>query len=207
LWWSLGQLGRRLGADVFPELDVDTATDDDVLQPLLDRSMDGPALRRAATAVVASGPVFGWVTERALPEGRWRLTPPPLVEQLRSRPRLSSEDLVLTPRRGRNTMNSQLRDVAPAGDRRPDPEIIVHPSDAVTAGVVDGALATVTSANGTTTGRVRVSSELRPGTVSVPHGWTGPDVCRLTSGEDDLDSLTGMVVQSGFPVRIAPASA
>ena len=31
-WWMLAQLGRRLGLDVLEGIDIDTATDDDVLQ-------------------------------------------------------------------------------------------------------------------------------------------------------------------------------
>jgi hypothetical protein len=53
------------------------------------------------------------------------------------------------------------------------------------------------------TGQARVTAEIAQGCVSMNHGWISPDVCRLTSADAGLDPLTGMVLQSGIPVRIS----
>jgi anaerobic selenocysteine-containing dehydrogenase len=209
LWWSLGQLGGRLGVGVLPDdLDPDTATEADLLDPLVARSADPDAIAGAPTGVVASGAVFGWVTDHVIPDGRWRLAPAPLVAQLRElldRDPLDGVRPVLLPRRQMKTMNSQLRDVAPPGGEAPEATVVVHPDVVAGLGLADGAAVRVRSAHGETIGRLVVSDEVVPGAVSIPHGWAGPDVCRLTSADADIDPLTGMVLQSGVPVELLPA--
>ena len=91
----------------------------------------------ARTGVVHEGPVYGWVHDRVLPDGRWRLAPAPLVEQLADL--TSPPTLQLTPRRQLRKMNSQLRDVAAPGGRTDTVDVAVHPADAAEAGVTDGA--------------------------------------------------------------------
>jgi anaerobic selenocysteine-containing dehydrogenase len=208
LWRALALLGRRLGVAVLPDdLDADTAVDDDVLAALVDRSVDPDLLVGAPTGVVASGAVFGWVTDGVLPGGRWRLAPAPLVAQLHdleaaraARP----NGAVLVPRRQMRTMNSQLRDVAAPGGEPPAPTVLLHPTDAATIGAVDGDAVVVRSAHGETRGRLVATDEVVRGAVSIPHGWSDLDVCRLTSADDDIDPLTGMVLQSGVPVEVRP---
>ncbi len=86
VWWMVGALAERLGLSALPRgVTVEGATDEDLLRPLLERSVGGAEVVMAAPAgVVASGPVFGWVHERVLPEGGWRLAPAPLMAQLRT---------------------------------------------------------------------------------------------------------------------------
>ncbi len=210
VWWAFAQLGRRLGLAVLPGgLDPDLATDDDLLaQVARERFAE---LRAAPTAVVGERPAGRWVHERLLPEGKWRLAPTALVAQLDG---LAADlataladrpaPLVLTPRRQLRTMNSQLRDV---GARRERAEVLLHPADAAVVGGVgvgDGELVEVVSAHGTLTGAVRVDEHTGRGTVSLTHGWDRPNVGRLTSSEQGVDPLTGMVWQSGLPVEVRP---
>ena len=65
MWWAFAQLGRRIGVDVLPTLDLDTATDDDVLALALQPARLGlEELRAAGNAgqpVVTELAVFGWV--------------------------------------------------------------------------------------------------------------------------------------------------
>jgi anaerobic selenocysteine-containing dehydrogenase len=66
---------------------------------------------------------------------------------------------------------------------------------------------------------VEVTDEVRPGVVSIPHGW-GHDVdgvrtkvatahagvsSNLVADETLLDALSGTVVRNGIPVEVAPA--
>ena len=51
----------------------------------------------------------------------------------------------------------------------------VHPDDAARLGLTDGALVTVRSRTGQLTVPVEITDAVRPGVVSIPHGW-GHDV-------------------------------
>jgi anaerobic selenocysteine-containing dehydrogenase len=210
VWWQFAQLGRRLGLSVLPGgLDADGATDDDVIAQVARERFD--ELRAAPTAIVADRPTSRWVHERLLPDGRWRLAPPALVAQLAELGSLAEATtrvpapLVLTPRRQLRTMNSQLRDV---GARRERAEVLLHPADAAElgggTGVVDGDLVEVASAHGALVGVARVDERGPRGAVSLTHGWDRPNVGRLTSSEQGVDPLTGMVWQSGLPVEVRP---
>ena len=77
IWWMVGSLAERLGLSALPRgVTLDTATDTELLMPLLERSAGGAdVLLGSPSGVVASGAVFGWVHERVLPEGGWRLAP------------------------------------------------------------------------------------------------------------------------------------
>ena len=64
----------------------------------------------------------------------------------------------------------------------------------------------------------KVSDEMTPGTVALPHGWghrggwelanrnAGVNFNLLASGEpEDLERLAGMAHLNGIPVRVEPA--
>ena len=134
--------------------------------------------------------------------GRWRIAPEPLVaqlEQLAPPPPL----LVLVPRRQLRHLNSQLRDPTATAGPRPDrPDVLVHPDDAP-AGLVDGAAVEVRSAHGAVVGTLRVDPDMGRGAISIPHGFSAPNVGDLTSSRAGVDPLTGMVLQSGMAVELA----
>lgn len=210
VWWILGRLGELMGASVMPGgLTADTATDDLVLDTFANRGrLPLDELREAPTAIVAEGPVRGWVHDRVLPEGRWRLAPTVLVDELARAGSAATPDdgqLVLIPRRLLRTMNSQLRDAAAPGARLAEPLVLAHPDDAASRGLAEGDLVRISSANGSTTGRLHLDDGLRPGTVSIPHGWADTSVGSLTSGSAHVDPVTGMVLQSGILVSVGAA--
>ncbi|HVP03768.1 MAG TPA: molybdopterin-dependent oxidoreductase [Solirubrobacteraceae bacterium] len=93
----------------------------------------------------------------------------------------------------------------------------VHPQDAVRLGLEDGASARLASKSGTIEVPVRVSDEVLPGVVALPHGWGhaggwqlansagGVNVNLLTSSAaGDLEPLAGMAFLNGVPVRLEP---
>jgi formate dehydrogenase len=94
----------------------------------------------------------------------------------------------------------------------------IHPDDAAAAGIADGEACRVTSAHGAIELPARVTDEVKPGTVAVPHGWGhrgggwrvanaagGANVNRLASSEpDELERLAGMAHLNGIPIRIEP---
>ncbi|MEW6470745.1 MAG: molybdopterin dinucleotide binding domain-containing protein [Actinomycetota bacterium] len=209
MWWPFAELGRRLDLDLLPAgLTPESCTDDDLLAVLADRSAASFAeLKASPTVLVASEGAFGWVARNLLPEGRWRLAPPPLVEALAA---LATDDrspaLALIPRRQLRHMNAQLRDGAAGAVRADAPEVLLHPDDATAAGVGDGEKVRVASDHGALVGCARLAGEVRRGTVSVPHGFDEPNVAHLTDTVA-VDPLTGMVRQSGVPVTVEPVTA
>jgi anaerobic selenocysteine-containing dehydrogenase len=94
---------------------------------------------------------------------------------------------------------------------------LVHPQDAAAAGISDGALARLQGAGAREiTVRVKCSEDMRPGVVSLPHGW-GHDLPgtsqRLASerpganlnallDEGSRDPISGTSVLSGVAVRL-----
>ena len=94
---------------------------------------------------------------------------------------------------------------------------LLHPRDGARAGVADGTLAVLAGHDGrSVTVRVRYSEDLRPGVVSLPHGWghdlpgTRLGIAGLRPGvnlnalldEQARDPLSGTAVLSGMPVRL-----
>lgn len=95
----------------------------------------------------------------------------------------------------------------------------VAPADAAALGLADGGRARLSSRHGTVEVDVRVSDEMTPGAIAVPHGWGhaggwrtanaagGVNVNLLAgSGVDALEPLAGMAFFNGIPVRLEPVS-
>jgi anaerobic selenocysteine-containing dehydrogenase len=95
----------------------------------------------------------------------------------------------------------------------------VHPDDATRLGLIDGESAAVTSRTGKVLVPIEVTDAIRPGVVSIPHGW-GHDIdgvelsvasryagvnSNLLADEELLDPLSGNAVFNGIPVEVAPA--
>ena len=203
-WRVLAELAERLGRSVLPEgLSADTCTDDDLLRPIADRSR-GSWAELVDERVAVAAPVYGWVTGGVLPNGRWRLAPPLLVEQFSALAAAEPAPLALVPRRQVRHLNSQLT----TGIARADPPtVLLNAADADRLGVADGDPIVVSSAHGAVHATATVTDELRRGAVSVPHGLGEPNVSHLTSAAADVDPLTGMVLQSGVAVTVTLSSA
>lgn len=205
-WQIFHALGAPLGIDVLPaDVDPLEVGEDELLARIAARARGPFDELRARRLVVDEPATFGWV-EASLPDGRWRVAPPELVEQLGQLLAAPQGDdrLFLVPRRQPRHMNSLLRD-AGTGDRTDEPAVYLHPADADASGVGDGDSVVVRSATGELHGIARVDDHLRRGVVSVPHGWPGASaVGRLISGRG-ADPLTGMVHQSGVAVVVEPS--
>jgi anaerobic selenocysteine-containing dehydrogenase len=126
--------------------------------------------------------------------------------------------LVLIGRRQLGSNNSWMHNLEPLvrGQNRCTAQ--VHPTDATRLGLVDGATAVVRSRAGKVEIPVEVTDAIRPGVVSIPHGWghdvdgTRATVARAHAGvntnllADDtlLDALSGTAVLNGIPVDVEP---
>ena len=129
------------------------------------------------------------------------------------------ERLLLVGRRDLRSNNSWMHNVEVLVKGRPRCTLQVHPFDAERCGLVDGRDAVVTSRVGRVTVPVEVTTDIRSGVVSLPHGW-GHDAegARLSvaarhagvnsnvlADEAEVDPLSGNAVLNGIPVTVAAA--
>jgi anaerobic selenocysteine-containing dehydrogenase len=156
--------------------------------------------------------------------GRIELAPPLVVADVaRLHDLLAAPpaDLVLVGRRHLRSNNSWMHNL-PLLVRGPERcTLHVHPDDAARLGLADGGRATIRSRVGAVTAPVEVTDDIRPGVVSLPHGWghdlEGVDmgVARAHAGtnsnvltdEDVVEPLTGTAVLNGIPVEVSPVPA
>src|SRR4029077_14555977 len=80
-------------------------------------------------------------------------------------------DLVLVGRRDLRSNNSWMHNLPVLVKGKARCTLHVHPDDARRAGVADGASARVRSATGEVIVPVEITDAVRPGVVSMPHGW------------------------------------
>ena len=159
-------------------------------------------------------------------DGTIELVPKPLLDDLR---RLANwhagfapaadGQLWLIGRRDLRSNNSWMHNSQRLvkGPRRCD--LLMHPQDAARRAIGDGAMVRVTSRTGTVELPVRLTEDMMPGSVSIPHGWghsrpgirltvatrhAGVSVNDLTD-DQALDELCGNAALNGVPVVVTPA--
>jgi anaerobic selenocysteine-containing dehydrogenase len=155
------------------------------------------------------------------PTGMIDLAPEPILDDLprmEAAVRRGDDGLRLVGRRDLRSNNSWMHNVEVLVKGKPRCVLQVHPSDASSMGLVDGESAKVTSRVGTLIVPVEVTDGIRPGVVSLPHGWGHDlpgvelDVAARYPGvntnllTDDLavDAPTGTAVLNGIPVEVSP---
>ncbi len=108
------------------------------------------------------------------PDKKIRLAPQYLLDDL---PRLAArlerppESLVLVSRRHLRSNNTWLHNVPALMKGKDRCTLLIHPDDAARCGVVDDDVVTVKSAAGEIKVPVEITDAIRPGVVSMPHGW------------------------------------
>ena len=171
------------------------------------------------------GPLVARIPEvLRTPSGRIELAPEPFLADLdrlaASAEELAHRGLVLIGRRHLRSNNSWMHNVQVLVKGKPRCTLQVHPDDADSFGLVDGGAAQVTSRVGAVQAPVEVTESIRPGVVSLPHGWGHdlPGVQMRVAAEhagvnsntlsDDaaFDPLSGTSVLNGIPVTVGPAS-
>ncbi|OBH13258.1 molybdopterin dinucleotide-binding protein [Mycobacterium sp. E1715] len=108
------------------------------------------------------------------PDKKIRLAPQYLLDDL---PRLAArmerpaEPLVLVSRRHLRSNNTWLHNVPALMKGKDRCTLLIHPDDAARCGVTDNDVVTVKSAAGEIKVPVEVTEAIKPGVVSMPHGW------------------------------------
>jgi anaerobic selenocysteine-containing dehydrogenase len=166
------------------------------------------------------GPMQSRLTDVvSTPEGKVRLAPQYLIDdlpRLAERLRRDPADLVLVSRRHLRSCNSWLHNVPALMKGKDRCTLLVHPADADANGVADGDIVTVTSAGGSIEVPVEITDAIKPGVVSMPHGWghgvpgtqlsvanASPGVnTNVLSPPDFLDEPSGNGALNGIPVTV-----
>lgn len=171
---------------------------------------------------ISFGPMVSQVPEiLGTTDKKIRLAPQYLLDDL---PRLAGrcnrepDDLVLVSRRHLRSNNSWLHNVSALMKGRDRCTLLMHPVDAARRGVSDGATVSVSSSAGSIEVPVEVTEAIKPGVVSMPHGWGhGLPGTRMSVANDSpgvntnvlspptfLDEPSGNGALNGIPVTVAP---
>ncbi|WP_326669956.1 molybdopterin oxidoreductase family protein [Streptomyces canus] len=152
--------------------------------------------------------------------GKVELLPRPLADdlpRLRAALRHKPDGLVLVGRRHLRSNNSWMHNVPALTGGTNRCTLHIHPEDAERLGLKDGAAVRVKGAGGEVVTEAEVTDGVRPGVVSLPHGWghdrpgtrlshalkdPGVNVNQLLDGSL-LDPLSGNAVLNGIPVKLA----
>ena len=158
------------------------------------------------------------------PSGRVELAPQEIrqdLDRLRAGIDGRREGLVLIGRRHLRSNNSWMHNLSVLNSGSNTCTLQIHPDTAAEIGLDDGADARVTSRSGQVSVPVEVTDGIRPGVVSMPHGWghsmrdTRGSVAAAKPGVNTnlltdplaLDPLSGTSVLNGIPVRVEPVQA
>ncbi|MCB9591441.1 MAG: molybdopterin-dependent oxidoreductase [Sandaracinaceae bacterium] len=154
------------------------------------------------------------------PDGRARLAPEALVADV---PRLErwidavdDVGLVLIGRRHLRDNNSWMHNLPALAKGPSRAALFMHPTDAAARGLTDGAAVRIESRTGSVDATLRVTDEMRPGVVSLPHGFghadardtlrvagalAGPNANALTD-EARVEPVLGTSILNGVPVEV-----
>jgi len=128
------------------------------------------------------------------------------------------DGMMLIGRRHVRSNNSWMHNVPSLMRGRRRDALHINPGDAATAGLADGDVAKITTETGSVTVSVRVTDDVMPGVVSLPHGWghddpntrmsvaaehPGANMNALTG--PTVDPISGTAVLTAIPVTVTPA--
>ncbi len=180
---------------------------------------------RAAPHGVDLGPLESGLPRRlATQDRRVQLAPDTYLKDLgRAAEALhrSPPELVLIGRRHVRSNNSWLHNSQRLVKGKPRCTLLIHPEDASSRGIADGAIVRLRSRVGEVEVSAEVSVDVMPGVVCLPHGW-GHDragirlaVASRHAGvsindvvdDQRVDALTGTAVLNGTPVEVLATAA
>ncbi len=154
------------------------------------------------------------------PSGRIELSPPALLADMQrlfdSIAHVDPNQMLLVGRRELKSNNSWMHNIKVLTKGSLACTAQLHPNDAQRLGLVDGSSVRIVSRVGEIEVPVDITDSVRPGVVSVPHGWGhGVDGTRMgvaaqkagvnsnvLTDELKIDPLSGNAVLSGIPVTL-----
>ena len=157
------------------------------------------------------------------PTGMIELSPPSLIADLvrleASIAKADDDQMLLVGRRELKSNNSWMHNIKVLTKGSLSCTAQVHPDDATRLGLIDGASVRITSRVGSVEAPVEITDSVRPGVVSLPHGWghgvagTRMSVAAEKAGvnsniltdESIIDPISGNAVLNAIPVTLQPA--
>lgn len=167
--------------------------------------------------------------ERPGMSGRFDLMPGDVAEELEQflAATVSAGDIrsngkqfshLLTCRRLRNVFCSNGTELPHTRKLLPYNPVYLHPDDIRALGAASGDAIRITSDHGSIHAIIRADDSLRPGVVSLPHGWGGEpvepgedwdgaaNVNLLIAADRDFDTVTALPRMSAIPVNLERAN-
>ncbi|RLG91692.1 MAG: molybdopterin oxidoreductase [Candidatus Hecatellales archaeon] len=86
--------------------------------------------------------------------------------------------------------HSRYRNLKVLRSKEPEPTVEIHPKTAEKFGVFDGETVKVKTLRGSIRVKTKITEDILPGVVSIPHGWVEANVNLLTD-DGDRDPISG----------------
>jgi anaerobic selenocysteine-containing dehydrogenase len=215
-WWIYSELGRKMGyGEYFP-----WKTDEEVVEHMLEPS--GLTMRQLMEEH-PDGVMFGkrqyeMPKKIRTPSGKIELysqsladfgeDPIPVYKEPSqspiSKPELAKEFpyILVTGVRIPEYTHWQMRHIPQLRQLAPDPIAWVHPNTAQDSGIVDGEMIFVETQAGQIKIKASVTEDLRPGVVSLTHGWEAELNANNLIELEPRDSVTGYAEFRNLACRI-----
>lgn len=125
-----------------------------------------------------------------------------------SNPELAKEYplILITGSRQREFTHSQLRSMDSMRRRVPEPLAEIHVDAAKKHDIIDGEMVVIETRKGSVKMKARVTEDIAPGVVSIPHGWAHANANMLTDLRD-RDPVSGYPTLKGILCRVRRAAA
>jgi anaerobic selenocysteine-containing dehydrogenase len=211
-WRVFWELAKRLSLELrFDGVDLDMTTIPTIeeLIAILVRNSGVPfeEIRKATAGRTFDVPPM--FVEEGDGDGRFALCPGDVAAELAQvrREPLPEGRFRFACRRIRYVNNTMYHRIPSIAARWPGNPAWMNPYDLEDLGLVEGDLVRITSVHGNLEVPVAADPELRPGMISMTHGWgdgVGVNVNALTSSEMELDPINAMPVMTGFDVTVVP---
>jgi anaerobic selenocysteine-containing dehydrogenase len=110
-------------------------------------------------------------------------------------------EILLTGCRQVEYIDAQMHDVPALRARRPNAEAELHPATAAKYGIIHGELIAVETPRGSIKIKANVTQDIKPGVVSVPHGWAEAN-CNILLDAKLLDHVSGYITMNSVACRV-----
>ena len=108
---------------------------------------------------------------------------------------------LLTGARREEWIGAQMRDVPALRVQNPEAEAEINPVTAKKYDIIDGEMIGIQTPRGRIKIKARVTNDIMPGVVSVPHGWAAAN-CNLLLDSRVRDEVSGYITMRGNACRI-----
>jgi len=110
-------------------------------------------------------------------------------------------ETLLTGARHQEFIGAQMKDVSGLMALLPEPHAMIHPVTARKYDLIEGELMAVETPRGLIKIKAHVTEDIRPGAVSIPHGWAASNVNILLDSRV-RDKVSGYITMRGNACRL-----